>query len=285
MVNLDDLTLPAPAKLNLFLHITGRRADGYHHLQTLFQLIDFGDEIRLQKHRDAILLHQPLAGVADNDNLVVRAAKLLRSRSSYHGGAIITLTKGIPMGGGLGGGSSDAATTLLGLNALWGLGLEIDELAALGLELGADVPLFVRGHSALAEGVGEQLSPMKLPPRWYLVISPQIAVNTGEIFTHPELTRDSATIKIPALLEEGQRNDCQAVVEKLYPEIGEALRWLDQYGSARLTGTGSCLFTAFRNESEAREILAQVPAKWVAFVARGLNQSPVHQRLAEMTAE
>ena len=285
MVDLNRLVLPAPAKLNLFLLITGRRDDGYHRLQTLFQLLNWGDELAFSGTDGDIRLEAPLAGVADEDNLVLRAARLLQRHSGHRGGAAISLTKRLPLGGGLGGGSSDAATTLLALNQLWNLQLPVDELAELGLQLGADVPVFVRGKSALAEGIGEQLSPVEIPPRWYLVIDPQIAVNTGEIFNHPELTRNSRAIKIPALLEEGQRNDCQAVVEKLYPEIGEVRSWLDQYGSARLTGTGSCLFSAFRHESRAREILTKVPARWRAFVARGVNQSPVHTRLAELTAE
>lgn len=285
MVHLNNLTLTAPAKLNLFLHITGRRADGYHNLQTLFQILDYGDTLSFKLLDNAIEMESSIPGVADEDNLVLKAARLLKQQTGHEGGASIQLDKRLPMGGGLGGGSSDAATTLLGLNALWKLNLDLKELAALGLQLGADVPVFIRGNSALAEGVGEQLTPIQIPPRWYLVICPQIAVNTGKIFAHPELTRDSAAIKIPALLEEGQRNDCQKVVESLYPQIGEARKWLDQFGSARLTGTGSCLFTAFESEAEAREILAQVPAKWSAFVARGLNQSPVHLTLEKLTAE
>lgn len=279
MVDLESLSLPAPAKLNLFLLITGRREDGYHNLQTLFQLIDHGDELRFIKQKGEILMANPVAGVPNEDNLIFKAAKLLKQHTDYEGGVKIELQKRLPMGGGLGGGSSDAATTLLGLNVLWGLNLSLDELAILGLQLGADVPVFVRGKSSLAEGVGEELTAVQIPTRWYLVICPQIAVNTGEIFAHPELTRNSTAIKIPALLKEGQRNDCQNVVESLYPQIGEARKWLDQYGSARLTGTGSCLFTAYESESEARQVLAKVPDKWRAFVARGLNQSPVHAEL------
>lgn len=285
MVHLESFSLPAPAKLNLFLLVTGRRDDGYHNLQTLFQLLDYGDELTFSKQDQLIELGSSLEGVANADNLILKAATLLAEYADYSGGARIELKKRLPMGGGLGGGSSDAATTLLGLNKLWGLHLSLNELAELGLQLGADVPVFVGGYSALAEGVGEQLIPMQIPPRWYLVICPQIAVNTGEIFAHPELTRDSTAIKIPALLEEGQRNDCQKVVESLYPQIGEARNWLDQYGSARLTGTGSCLFTAFESEAEANQILAEVPDKWSAFVARGLNQSPVHAKLQKLTAE
>lgn len=285
MVHIKSLSLAAPAKLNLFLHITSRRPDGYHNLQTLFQILDYGDTLSFSLLDSAIEMEPSVPGVAHEDNLVIKAASLLKQHTGYEGGASIQLDKRLPMGGGLGGGSSDAATTLLGLNHLWRLNLELDELAELGLQLGADVPVFIRGHSALAEGVGEQLTPIEIPPCWYLVICPQIAVNTGEIFAHPELTRDSTAIKIPALLEEGQRNDCQKVVESLYPQIGEARRWLDQYGSARLTGTGSCLFTAFESEAEAREILTQVPGKWSAFVARGLNQSPVHLTLKKLTAE
>ncbi len=286
MVAVTELALPAPAKLNLFLHITGRRADGYHLLQTLFQLLDYGDELQFRLQPGEITLEQNLNDVSADDNLVVRAARLLQSSTGCTRGVAIRLSKRLPLGGGLGGGSSDAATTLLALNSLWQLGLSVDQLADLGLQLGADVPVFVRGRSALGEGVGEQLRPVEIPPCWYLVICPQIVVNTGEIFAHPELTRDSAPIKIPPLLEEDQRNDCQAVVERLYPEIAAARDWLGQReDSARLTGTGSCLFASFENEADARKVLAEVPAKWSAFLARGLNHSPVHQRLAELTAE
>jgi 4-diphosphocytidyl-2-C-methyl-D-erythritol kinase len=285
-VNLDIekfLKLPAPAKLNLFLLVTGRRADGYHNIQTLFQLLDYGDHIYLKTSETdpRITLLTPLPGVSEEHNLVVRAALSLQQIANYQGGAQIAVEKRLPLGGGLGGGSSDAASTLLGLNLLWKLGLSIDQLADIGLTLGADVPVFVRGFSAIAEGVGEQLTPQQIVPRWYLVITPQITVNTGEIVTHPELTRTSAAIKIPALFEVGPGNDCQPIAESLYPEIRRVREWLGQFAEAQLTGTGASVFAAFEDEDFARQVLAQVPQEWQAFIARGLHQSPVHQKLAE----
>ncbi|MAT52686.1 MAG: 4-(cytidine 5'-diphospho)-2-C-methyl-D-erythritol kinase [Porticoccaceae bacterium] len=271
------LTLPAPAKLNLFLHIIGRRADGYHNLQTLFQLLDYGDDLTFAGRNDsAINLQDSLPGVADEDNLVVRAAKALQRFTATPKGADIGIVKRIPSGGGLGGGSSDAATTLLGLNKLWGLALTVDELTAIGAPLGADIPIFVRGHSAWAEGVGDRLTDVELPDAWYLVICPECAVSTGKIFAHGELTRDSRAITIRAFLEQGGRNDCQPVVEKLYPEVKKARLWLDQFASASMTGTGACLFARFDSKADALEVLAQKPGQWQGFVARGVNRSPCH---------
>lgn len=274
------LCLPAPAKLNLFLHITGRRADGYHLLQTVFQLLDYGDELRFEDNdTGSITLASNFPSVAMQDNLIYRAAMALKSHTLCPLGAHIELRKRLPAGGGLGGGSSDAATTLLGLNTLWQLRLDLEELAYIGLQLGADVPVFVRGHSAWGEGVGEILTPVDLPPTWFLVIFPNCTVNTGEIFCHEELTRDDLAITIRAFLEAGGRNSCQSVVEKLYPAVLEARNWLEHFAPAQMTGTGSCIFARFTSEVAARQILEKLPGKWEGFVAQGVNTSPAHTAL------
>lgn len=275
------LRLPAPAKLNLFLHVTGRRANGYHELQTLFQLLDYGDELTLHHRNDAIIrLLTDLPGVDHDSNLVVRAAKLLQTHTGSTSGADIECLKRIPQGGGLGGGSSDAATTLVGLNRLWDCCLSIDELATLGLQLGADVPVFVRGETAWGEGIGEQLTPVMMPTRHYLVIVPQCPVSTAEIFKSEELTRNTSPITIAAFLKGGGRNDCQPVVTKRYPAVQKTLDWLGQWASCQLTGTGSAVFAAFPDEKEARSVLANLPASFgetrvSGFVARGINRSPL----------
>lgn len=273
---------PAPAKLNLFLHITGRRPDGYHELQTVFQFLDYCDHLYFAMRSDGDVRRcGELAGVAEADDLVVRAARLLQAHTSCGRGVDITLEKRIPMGGGLGGGSSDAATVLVALNRLWDLGLAVDELARLGLQLGADVPVFVAGHAAWAEGVGENLQPVDLPEPWYLVVSPGCHVATAEIFRAPELTRDSKSIKLCDFLAGVAENVCEPVVRSRYPEVDQALAWLGEYGTARMTGTGACVFAAFDSESSARERLALLPEKWQGFVAKGLNLSPLMRRLSQ----
>ena len=280
----DETQWPAPAKLNLFLHVTGRRADGYHELQTLFQLIDLSDTVSLTVREDG-LVERPSgpAGVDPDSDLTVRAAKALKVATGCGLGASIRIVKRIPMGGGLGGGSSDAATVLLALNYLWRCGLSIDELARLGLPLGADVPVFVRGSSAWAEGVGERLVPVELPERWYVVIHPGVAVPTRDVFQSPELTRNTPIITIRAAFEPGglaaTRNDCEPVVRVKYAEVAEALEWLGKFAPARLTGTGSCIFAAFVSAAEAERVAGRVPDRWRAFVARGLNVSPVLARV------
>jgi len=274
------LRLRAPAKLNLFLHVTGRRPDGYHTLQTVFQLIDLCDELRFTATAgEEIRLTGGVPGVASADNLVVKAARALQARCRPGKGALIALGKRIPHGGGLGGGSSDAAATLLALDRLWGCGLPLDELARIGLGLGADVPVFVRGHSAWAEGIGEVLAPLDLPARWYLVIRPGCAVNTAQIFQDRELTRDTPLTTIAAFLTGGHRNDCETVVRKRYPEVDRALSWLARRGQPRMSGTGSCVFAPFGSEKEARDGAAGMPAEWEWFVARGIDRSPVHEAL------
>jgi 4-diphosphocytidyl-2-C-methyl-D-erythritol kinase len=271
---------PAPAKLNLFLHVTGRRQDGYHDLQTLFQLIDLCDSIGFAPRRDGQIerIAGP-AGVAPEDDLAVRAARALQRESGTSLGATLRVLKRIPVGGGLGGGSSDAATTLLVLNRLWGCALPLPELAALGASLGADVPVFLHGSSAWAEGRGEQLTPVELPQRWYVVIRPGVSVGTAEVFQAPELTRNSPLITIRGFFESGGHNDCEPVVSARYPEVRAALEWLSQSAPAHLTGTGSCIFAAFTSATAAKEVAARVPDRWTGFVARGLNGSPVHERL------
>lgn len=280
---------PAPAKLNLFLHVTGRRPDGYHELQTLFQLIDLSDTVSLSVTDDG-RIERPAgpAGVDPDSDLTVRAAKALQAATGCRAGASIRIAKRIPMGGGLGGGSSDAATVLLALNHLWGCGLPVDELARLGLPLGADVPVFVRGSSAWAEGVGERLVPVELPERWYVVIHPGVAVPTRDVFQSPELTRNTPVITIRAFFgpegSSGSRNDCEPVVRARYPEVADALSWLGNFAPARLTGTGSCIFAAFGSAIDAERVAARAPDRWRAFVARGLNVSPVRELLRASSA-
>jgi 4-diphosphocytidyl-2-C-methyl-D-erythritol kinase len=276
-----SITLTAPAKLNLFLHITGRRADGYHNLQTLFQLLDHGDQLTFSATDDGdISLEPELIGVKPEDNLIVRAARLLQQHSNGQQGAKIQLTKVLPMGGGIGGGSSDAATTLLALNQLWDLNLPLDELAKLGAQLGADVPVFIHGRTAWAEGIGEQLTPVELPEKHYLVLTPNCHVSTVEIFSHKDLTRDTSAITVAAFLEQGGQNDCQPLVKKLYPEVAKALNWLVKFAPAKMTGTGACVFAECESREQAEAILEQAPADLKGFVARGVNLSPAHQQLS-----
>lgn len=279
-MNSTTLSLPAPAKLNLFLHITGRRANGYHELQTLFQFLDYGDTLHFSLRDDGQLnLLTELAGVDTEDNLIIRAARLLREASGCQLGADIRLDKILPMGGGIGGGSSDAATTLLGLNQLWQTGLSLEQLAELGIRLGADVPVFVHGKAAWAEGVGEKLTPVELDEPWFLVVAPACHVSTAEIFSDQRLTRDTSPITLAAFREVGGRNDCLPVVTTRYPEIRNTLILLNKYCEAKMTGTGSCLFGAFPNEREADKVRARLPATLRSFVARGCNVSPLHREL------
>lgn len=281
-----QLILPAPAKLNLMLHILGRRADGYHELQTLFQFLEHGDELGFALRADGeIRLHSEMAGVAHDDNLIVRAARQLQRQSGCALGADIWLDKRLPMGGGIGGGSSDAATTLLGLNHLWQLGWNEERLAALGLSLGADVPVFVRGRAAFAEGVGEKLTPVTLDEPWFLVAIPQVLVSTAEVFSDPELTRDTPPIKVRSLLEGGGHNDCQPVVQKRYPEVRNALILLNKFVPTRLTGTGACVFGSFPNKDDADKVARQLPATLPSFVAQGRNISMLHRKLETLVGK
>lgn len=277
-----DAFWPAPAKLNLFLHITGRREDGYHLLQTVFQFLDFGDRLVFTVRRDgAICRTSTLAGVPSENDLVVRAARLLQTTTGCHLGADIQVDKRLPMGGGLGGGSSDAATVLVALNRLWGLDLPRARLAELGLRLGADVPIFVHGEAAWAEGVGERLTPVVLPEPWFVVLAPPVSVSTAEIFRAPELTRDCPPITISDFLSGAGSNVFEPLVRARYREVAEALEWLGKHGPARLTGSGGCVFAPFDTELKAREVFAQRPDGWAGFVAKGVNESPLLKRLSE----
>lgn len=277
------LTLPSPAKLNRMLHIVGRREDGYHSLQTLFQFIDLCDHLTLTpRHDGQVQLTSEVDGVDHDDNLVVRAAKLLQRHSGTSLGATLSIEKQLPMGGGLGGGSSNAATTLVGLNQLWQLHLPLETLAELGLQLGADVPVFVHGHSAWAEGIGEQLSAVTLDTPWFVLIHPGISVSTPGVFQDPQLTRDSRPITMARALQGGAsewRNDCEAVVKERYPPIAEALDWLTQHAPSRLTGTGACVFAAFETQQAAQATAYLAAERWSTWVARGLNTSPLHDAL------
>jgi 4-diphosphocytidyl-2-C-methyl-D-erythritol kinase len=274
-------TWPAPAKLNLMLHVVGRRADGYHELQTVFQLIDLCDRVRIRVREDGQITRPAgAAGVAEADDLVVRAARALQAESGTGLGADIEVSKVIPMGGGLGGGSSDAATTLLALNRMWGTALDPGRIAAIGAGLGADVPVFVHGRSAWGEGVGERLTPVEMPGEtWYLVIFPGVAVPTAAVFQAPELTRNSPPTTMRGFLETGGRNDCEAVVRARFPAVAVALDWLARHAPARLTGTGSCVFASFSRAADAERVAARVPDEWRAFVARGVNRSPLLDEL------
>jgi 4-diphosphocytidyl-2-C-methyl-D-erythritol kinase len=267
------VTVPAPAKINLCLLILGRRTDGYHNLQTAFQLLNLQDDLLFEADAEF-----SISGMADtplSDNLIYRAAALLMDKATVPATGKITVSKRIPMGAGLGGGSSNAATALVALNQLWRCGLTCDELANLGARLGADVPVFVRGYSAWGEGVGESLTPLELPSASYLLIYPNCHVATSEVFAHPDLTRDSQAITIARFLSLGAGNDCENIVCRIYPEVARALDWLKQKGPAKMTGTGSCVFLRCRSSAEAIAIQREVPSEWQSFVAEGVNRSPL----------
>lgn len=272
-----EQSYPAPAKLNLFLHVVGRRPDGYHRLQTLFRFLDYGDEVRIKVREDGVIrLLNPLPGVPAERDLCFRAARLLRECTGCRLGADIGLLKRLPMGGGLGGGSSDAATVLMALNRLWRLDLPRPELQRLALRLGADVPVFVFGRSAFAEGVGEELRSVTLPPVSYVVLIPPVQVATAEIFANPGLTRNTPEMKIPPLPKGCGRNDLEPVAIAAYPEIGVHLEWLRQYGDARMTGSGACVFAAFPDQGQAEQVFAARPEWMQGFVAGGLDVHPMY---------
>ena len=286
------IELPAPAKLNLFLHVVGRRADGYHELQTVFQFLDLADRVRIARRADGLLRRTvAIPGVAEADDLVIRAAELLRGEFGIDEGVDIAVEKRIPLGGGLGGASSDAASTLAGLDRLWRLGLDAERMAALALRLGADVPVFVRGAASWAEGVGERLVPIVLERPWYVLIVQPFAVSTAGVFGAPALTRNTPGLRISRLLpgREGSpevpariepllaatRNDCEPVVRAMHPPVGEAIDWLSRYSHGRMTGTGATAFAPFDTREQALEVANAVPAPWRGLVARGLNRSPL----------
>ena len=274
----EALTLNSPAKLNLMLHITGQREDGYHDLQTVFQFIGLYDELTFEfNDNGSIRRHGDNPNIPEQDDLIIKAARLLKKQSPTSFGVDITIKKRIPMGGGLGGGSSNAATTLMALNKLWGLGLSRGQLQKLGVQLGADVPIFIFGQSAWAEGVGDLLTPIILPENWFFVLHPQVFVSTGQIFSSKHLTRDSHPIKIRAFLEGEGRNVCEPVACELYPEIQSAIDWLSRFSPARMTGTGACVFAAFDSAEKANTVQSQLPQNWTGYVVQGLNHNPVSQ--------
>lgn len=271
---------PAPAKINLFLHINGRKSNGYHELQSLFQILDYGDQLRFHlKESPDISMLTPMEGVENKDNLIVKAASLLQQHTGYQGGCAIEIKKVLPMGGGIGGGSSNAATTLVVLNTLWGLHLPLKELAELGLQLGADVPIFVHGNTAFAEGVGEHLYPIALKEQFYLVAFPHCHVSTKEVFTHPDLPRNTPKIKFSTYNFASTHNDCQQLVCELYPDVANILHRLLEYAPSRMTGTGACVFAIFDEKSAAELALHSIARDVSAFVAKGVNRSPLHSRL------
>jgi 4-diphosphocytidyl-2-C-methyl-D-erythritol kinase len=285
MSKIDAIAWPAPAKLNLFLHINGRRNDGYHELQTLFIFLDHCDWLRFHlNNSDQVTIEPALADVPLEQNLIYRAAMLLKQHSSAPLGVTIELDKRLPMGGGIGGGSSDAATTLVALNHLWQINLNVDELAELGRHLGADVPVFVRGHAAFAEGVGEKLQSVEVDEKWYLVLIPPCHVSTAAVFQHQELKRDTPKQSWNELAQGNWHNDCEPLVKKSYPEVEKALRWLIEYAPSRMTGTGACVFAEFEHEAQAKEVLTLMPIELQGFVAQGKNLSPLCIALQQVCA-
>lgn len=288
------ITWPSPAKLNLFLYINARRPDGYHELQTLFQFLNYGDELEISSNESGeirldVAGHEALAQVPMEDNLIVQAALALQAKAkqkqaNFNLGAEIKIHKILPMGGGLGGGSSNAATTLVALNYQWSVGLSMEELAELGLKLGADVPVFIFAHSAFAEGVGEVLKKVEPKEYAYLVLIPEAAISTAELFNAPELPRNTPKRTWECLNNSEWSNDCEKIACKLYPEIGNRLKWLLEYAPSRMTGTGSCIFAQFDSIAEAKKIQDLLPSGVNAFVAQGCNVSPLLTKLAEFDA-
>ncbi len=286
---------PAPAKLNLFLQITGQREDGYHNLQTVFQFLDISDRLRFSLREDGRIRRKTdNEGIKAEDDLVIKAAHALKQFTGTEQGVDIYLQKLLPMGGGIGGGSSDAATTLVVLNYLWKTELKESELAQIGLKLGADVPVFVHGHASFAQGVGEQLEAVEPEESWYLLVQPDIHISTSKIFCDSQLTRDSSAIKICDLqigtVKEAQvfeelGNVFEPIVVKRHPEIAEIIQFLRKYGNARLTGSGACVFAAFDSRDRAEQVLDELPDQWTAFVVKGLNQSPLQAMLGAITSD
>ena len=280
------ISFPSPAKLNLFLHIVGRREDGYHNLETLFQFLNYGDTIDIRVTQDSnIELLTPIEGVALTDNLIYKAAKILQDHTQSTLGAQIKIHKILPMGGGLGGGSSNAATILLALNTLWDTQLSMDTLAALGVQLGADVPIFINGHAALARGIGEELSPAEPKQYWYLVSKPQCSISTQSVFQAEDLPRNTPKLGSEALKIDLCHNDCQTFVIKHYPEVANLLAWLLEYAPSRMTGTGACIFTRFDSHEEACKVQNNLPQEVESFVAQGVNTSPLLTCLTDLRIE
>ena len=283
--NGKPLRFPSPAKLNLFLYINGKLPNGYHELQTLFQFLDFGDwlEMSIREEDNQIVLTPEIPNLKTEDNLIYRAAKLLQEKANIQFGANIHLDKILPMGGGVGGGSSNAATALIALNYLWQANLSIDELAKLGLTLGADVPIFVHGHAAFAEGVGEKITYCEPAEKWFVVLKPDDSISTAVIFQDQNLPRNTPKKSLEQLLSEPYVNDCEKVVINHYSNVEKALNWLLQYAPARLTGTGACVFAEFDHEAEAQAVFRQKPEEFFGFIAKGLNVSPLHAMLKQLS--
>lgn len=276
MTRLSTISRPAPAKLNLFLHITGRRPDGYHLLQTVYQFIDYCDMLSFDVRDDGIIQRiNEIPGVAPERDLITRAARTLQQMSGTELGVDIRIDKRIPLGGGLWGGSSDAATTLVTLNQLWKTALPKEQLMGLGLQLGADIPVFIAGQASWAEGIGEKLTPLTLPEPWYVVIVPPCHIDTAKVFDKPELTRDCHPIRIENFLSGQGVNVCEPVVCKEYPPVAHALKWLSKHAVARMSGTGACVFASFSEKEHAGYVLNELPAGWVGFIAQGINRSPL----------
>lgn len=287
-IPVSNFNWPAPGKLNLFLHITGRRKDGYHLLQTVFQILDYGDLLRFRVREDGVIQRcSTLSAVKQEDDLTVRAAKLLKRVCASRLGVDIDLTKRLPIGGGVGGGSSDAATTLVALNRLWNCGLVTTELASLGEQLGADIPLFIRGYSAWAEGIGEKLTPLEIPQDWFLVIKPPVEISTASVFSASELTRNCLPITISDFFAGSGKNVFEPVVRMRFPVVDKVMGWLDKrcQNGARLTGTGSCVFASFKSQDEARKVLNELPQLWQGFIAQGVNRSPLNSCLQHMDVD
>lgn len=276
---------PAPAKLNLMLHITGQREDGYHTLQTALQFLEIGDVLHFNIRKDGVISrHSDRQVVTEQDDLIIRAAKAIKKISGCCLGADIHLEKRLPVGSGLGGGSSDAATTLTALNYLWETGLAVEQLATIGLQLGADIPVFVHGHAAWVEGIGERLTPIEPQERWYLIIQPNCFISTQQIFNAADLIRNTPAIKPSDFLRDGGRNDCEAVVKLLYHKVTEAMDWLNQFALAKMTGTGSCIFAGFDLQQQAKSTYQKLPPKWRGFVSKGINRSPLLAHLERINA-
>ena len=276
---------PAPAKINLFLHVVGRRADGYHLLQTVFQFLDLADELEFCLRDDGVVVRATeITGIAAESDLVVRAARLLQTHTECSRGVEISITKRIPVGGGLGGGSSDAATVLVALNELWQLGLDTATLSELGLTLGADVPVFVEGQAAWGEGVGDVLEPFNAEETAVLVVTPNCPVDTARVFAHPDLTRATAPIKMHAFSLPACGNDCEPITRMLYPEVGRALDWLSQFTQARMSGTGASVFAFFDSVEDAKEVALRAPKSWVSAACRRSNRSLLRDRVARERA-
>jgi 4-diphosphocytidyl-2-C-methyl-D-erythritol kinase len=285
-LNQQILWVPSPAKLNLFLHINGRYPNGYHQLQSLFQLLDKGDEIGAEVNTSGkISLKTPIEGVAESENLIFRAARLLQQHTQTALGADLYVKNSLPMGGGIGGGSSNAASVLLTLNYLWNCGLSLNELAELGLALGADVPVFVHGKTAFAEGVGEKLIACPQAQKYFLVATPDVHISTVDVFTHPDLIRDTKKIDINQYDFQNTQNDCETLVSKTHPQVANLLQWLINYAPSRMTGTGASVFSVFDTSQEAQVTLQKLPEQYTGFVARGVNESPLHQCLKKLGAK